>query len=611
MLYRAGQQIGHYRLTHIVGEGPHAQVFVAEHLPSQAPVAIKMLRARLAQEEIEKFSRSARRIANLSHPHIMRVRDYGVERNVPYLVMEVALNGSLRRRHPEGTRLSTQRILAYARQISEALHYAHSENYLHQFIKPENMLLDKQGNVLLSDFFLPLGIFTARSPENSLYMAPEQYQGVARQTSDQYALGLIIYEWFTGERPTYDPLSTRLFQYGSLLPPLRAKVPSVSTEIEQVVMTALAREPHQRFKSMQAFASALEEAFRARPSSGPLRSFPQRVAVAPASQMTTPLSPLSTPNGVAVDVPEAPAEVKAAGRVIWTARANHGAVRSLSWSYDGRRLVSGGNDMQARVWDASTGKVLLSYGGHRTGVHTVAWSPRGLLIASAGYDPQVHVWSATRGAIMHTFQAHTQPVKALAWSSDGQRLASVDGPDGMVRVWDAMSGMQHATFKPQDKDVAALTWSPDGTCVAVASEDGGVQIWHVNTPRHHGRIFSDPSFASVQALAWAPGNSYMASGGEEQVIHYWNTNTGRDKLLFSGHTQKILSLSWSQDGKLLASSSADGSVRIWDVRTGACVFAYSSKHPPVHAVAWSPGGSLLACGDADGSIQVWQIQFPA
>lgn len=607
MMYRAGQQIGNYRLTHFLGEGPHAQVFIGEHVPSQAPVAIKMLRVRLPPEENEKFMRSARRIASLSHPHIARVLDCGIEWNVPYLVMDLALNGNLRRRHPAGTRLSLQRIVSYTRQIAEALQYAHSENYMHQQLKPENMLLNKRGEVLLSDFSMPLASMNAHTQETALYVAPEQLQGVARPASDQYVLGLIIYEWFTGERPVYNPLSDRILQYGSLLPPLRSKVPSVPVDIEEVVMTTLAREPHQRYKDIQSFARAFEQAVQARPASGATNPVPQRVATASLGK-TGRLTPF--PATVQEQSPQPAPTPKVAGKLVWAARGHQGAIRSISWSFDGRRLVSAGNDMKARVWDVSTGKVLVTYHGHTTGIHTVAWSPRGLLIASAGFDHQIHVWSATRGAQMNMYQGHKQPVRSLAWSVDGQHVASVDGPDGMVRVWDAMTSAQQANFKPQTHEPTALTWSPDGTCVAVASEDGSVQIWHVNTTQQsNGRVFSEPSLSSVQSLAWSPGKTYMASGGIEKVIHIWNTNTGRDKLACTGHGQTILSLDWSPDGNTLASASADGTVRLWEARTGSCIYSYSTKHPPIYTVSWSPNGKYLVSADADGTIQIWQIQL--
>ncbi|GHO42705.1 serine/threonine-protein kinase [Ktedonospora formicarum] len=608
MMYRVGQQLGNYRVTNFLGEGPHAQVFIGEHISTKAPVAIKVLRVRLPQDEYEKFARSARRIASLSHPHIARVVDFGIEWDLPYIVMELALNGNLRRRHPAGSRLSLQRIASYTRQIVDALQYAHGENYMHQQLKPENMLLNKRGEVLLSDFNMPLSMMNTYTQDTALYVSPEQLQGVARPASDQYLLGLVLYEWFTGERPIYNPLGDRILQYGSLLPPLRSKVSSIPVEIEEVVMTTLAREPHRRFKDMRAFSYAFDQAFQLRSASGPLGATPRRTNITALGQ-TGRLTPL--PATFDEQSQSAPPTPQITGRPIWTARAHQGAIRSISWSFDGRRLVSAGNDTKARVWDVSTGKFLVTYHGHNTGVHTVGWSPKGLLIASAGYDREVHIWSATRGAQMRTYQGHTQPIRSLAWSVDGQHVASVDGPDGTVRIWEAMTGAEQALFTPQASEPTALTWSPDGTCVAVASVDGSVQIWQINNAakQSKGRVFSEPSYSSVQAIAWSPSKTFMASGGEEKIIHVWNTNTGRDKLAFTGHTQTIHSLSWSPDSNILASASADGTIRLWDTHTGVCGFSYSTKHPPMHTVSWSPNGRYLASTDADGVLQIWEIQF--
>src|SRR5207244_9753004 len=101
-----GQQLGHYRLTRLLGHGGFADVYLGEHIHLNTLAAIKVLDTRLASDEIAQFRNEARTIARLEHPHIVRVLDFGVEDGVPFLVMSYAPNGTLRQRHPRGARLS-------------------------------------------------------------------------------------------------------------------------------------------------------------------------------------------------------------------------------------------------------------------------------------------------------------------------------------------------------------------------------------------------------------------------------------------------------------------------------------------------------------------------
>src|SRR5215470_9230510 len=151
-----GQQLGNYRLIRLLGQGGFAEVYLGEQVHLETPAAIKVLSARLTTEEMEQFRQEARTIALLKHPHIVRLLDFGVEGDVPYLVMEYAAGGTLRQRYPKGTRLSPETIVPYVQQVASALQYAHTQKLIHRDVKPENMLLGANGEVLLSDFGISL-----------------------------------------------------------------------------------------------------------------------------------------------------------------------------------------------------------------------------------------------------------------------------------------------------------------------------------------------------------------------------------------------------------------------------------------------------------------------
>jgi len=145
----------------------------------------------------------------LRHPHIVPLLDFGLsEHDLPFLVMEYVVGGTLRDRYPKGSRVPLNTVVALTAQLAAALQYAHDRHLMHRDVKPENMLCRTDDTVLLSDF----GIASVAHASSSAsayqsfggtlpYMAPEQHAGKPRPASDQYALAVVVYEWLAGTRP--------------------------------------------------------------------------------------------------------------------------------------------------------------------------------------------------------------------------------------------------------------------------------------------------------------------------------------------------------------------------------------------------------------------------
>ena len=156
MADRINQQLGNYRINRLIGRGGFAEVYLGEHIYLKTQVAIKILQIKVSNEDDMKgFLQEAQTIARLIHPNIVRVTDFGVDGETPYLVMDYASNGTLRQRHPKGTILPLSTIVPYIKQTTAALQYAHDEKLIHRDIKPENMLLGRKDEILLSDLVLP------------------------------------------------------------------------------------------------------------------------------------------------------------------------------------------------------------------------------------------------------------------------------------------------------------------------------------------------------------------------------------------------------------------------------------------------------------------------
>ncbi len=265
-----GEQLGNYHLLRLLGRGGFAEVYLGEHLYLQNRAAVKVLHTRLSGEEAARFVTEARTLARLSHPHIVRVLDFALHEGIPFLVMEYAPGGSLRTRHPAGTRLPLDTIVSYVSQVASALQYAHDQRLMHRDVKPENMLLDAHEQVLLADFGLALLTSTHPASTQAMdpalagtapYLAPEQVQGTPRAASDQYALGVVVYEWLSGQRPFRGtPIEVALQHVSAPPPSFHERVPDLSPAVEEIVMRALSKEPELRFPSVQDFATALQHA---------------------------------------------------------------------------------------------------------------------------------------------------------------------------------------------------------------------------------------------------------------------------------------------------------------------------------------------------------------
>src|SRR5205823_4446293 len=197
-------------------------------------------------------------IARLRHPHIVQVLDFGVQETTPFLVMDYAAGGTLRQRYPKGTPLPLDTVLIYVTQVAEALQYAHQEKLIHRDVKPENLLLGRHNEVLLSDFGIAIIAQSSQQQAQGTagtvaYMAPEQLQGKPQPASDQYALGVIVYEWLCGDLPFHGSFTELCTQHMyAPPPPLREKNLQVPPEVEQVVLRSLSKSRQQRFESVEA-----------------------------------------------------------------------------------------------------------------------------------------------------------------------------------------------------------------------------------------------------------------------------------------------------------------------------------------------------------------------
>ncbi len=266
---RVGQQFGNYRLTRFLGKGGFAEVYLGKHLYLDRYVAIKVLHEQiLAKKGIAQLQQEADILVNLIHPHIVKVLDFSIENTIPFLVMDYIANSTIARYHQEEIKLPLTTIVRYVNQIASALQYAHNQQVLHLGVSPNAIFVDNNNDVLLGSFGFSMkieGIHKGLMTSGNIpYIAPEQWNMEPCPASDQYALAIAVYEWLCGHRPFSDNSRQAIKkQHLHTLPPsLREKVSTISTDVEQVVLKALSKDPVYRFTNIVKFANAFEQACR-------------------------------------------------------------------------------------------------------------------------------------------------------------------------------------------------------------------------------------------------------------------------------------------------------------------------------------------------------------
>lgn len=265
----AGQNLGGYYLVEEVGRGAMGVVYRAKQLALGREVAIKVLPQALARDSsyVARFTREAQIIAGLNHPNIVQIYDAGQQQKLLYFAMEFIQGPTLASLlHIDGI-IAPYFAVEYAAQIADALDAAYRErNVIHRDIKPENLMLNRWGKVKVMDFGLARApglqvITVAKTLVGSIYYAsPEQIWGYTIDNrSDIYALGVVLYEMVCGRRPFLGrsmPEITQSIIQGPLLPP-RTHNPTVTLDLEHVILTALARERDYRYADASMMAQAL------------------------------------------------------------------------------------------------------------------------------------------------------------------------------------------------------------------------------------------------------------------------------------------------------------------------------------------------------------------
>ncbi len=310
-----GEMLGHYRILAPLGQGGMARVYRAHQENLDREVAVKVLPPWYATDRnfVERFNQEARLVARLSHANIVMVHDAGEQNGHIYIVMQLVDGGTLKQRldqiQAEGKTMDVVEANRIFKQLASALGFAHEQGIIHRDVKPVNVLMDRSGRPILSDFGIAKVLASTReqltrpgtgvgTPE---YMSPEQCRGEAVDArSDIYSLGVMLFEALTGRTPfqadSYPALAhSHIYE----LPPRPSSLnPAITPAVEQVILTALMKEAVRRYQRVIEMADALESAVTQQQRPGDaLRGMAAPFAQAGLSQGGALQAPVQVPAG--------------------------------------------------------------------------------------------------------------------------------------------------------------------------------------------------------------------------------------------------------------------------------------------------------------------------
>jgi Tol biopolymer transport system component len=610
----SGTKLGPYEILAPLGAGGMGEVYRARDAKLNRDVAIKILPEALATDStaLARFEREAQAVAALSHPNILGIYDFGVDRGAPYAVMELLEGRTIREAVREGP-VPPRKAVEYALQIAAGLAAAHARAITHRDLKPENVFLTRDGHVKILDFGLAkqhtaaaasasiaLTGTVATGPGTVLgtvgYMAPEQLRGQdVDHRADIFALGAVLYELLAGRRAFHGatPADTASAVLKEDPPELAATVAGpVPPALDRIVRRCLEKDPDERFQSVRDVAFALEAmsgsgagTAAAQLATVPGRSRPRKAAMA--------LVVMVVVAGVAAGAYVFGARaVRVASPGLTRLTFDRGTVRTARFTPDGKTIVYGA------AWNGEPLKIFQTRLGNSESIplplppsDVLAISSSGEMAISVGRRFVNHVSDGTlaRAPILGTSVREVlEHVSAADWSPDGTTLAVVRRVGGKDRlefpaghVLSETTGyISHPRVSPSGDAIAFLdhpVWNDNRGSVALVTM-GGMKT----------TLTGD--WGVEEGLAWSPRGDeiWFTAGDSERALLRAVTRSGRARDIWSAPSGLTI-MDIAQDGRALLTANTTRSQAYWlgpgDVR-----------ERDVSWMSWSMPRSLSADG---------------
>ncbi len=606
-------RFGRYEIISRLGQGGMGTVYLARDTELDRRVALKIPLFRLDDTEaMERFALEARAAATVEHPNVCPVYDVGRHEGKPYLTMayiEGQTLADLVRAGPVPPRRAVELVCSIADAVAEA----HRRGVVHRDLKPGNILVTRAGEPMVTDFGLAHRAAdgdhrltqAGTAIGTPLYMSPEQATGDTARigpASDVYSLGVVLYELLVG-RPPFDGSRTDLFaQVLTSSPPTPSTLrPEIDPRLDEIVATALAKRPENRFENMTAFADELVSWIQRaeRPPSrwlgwligiGATVLLLGSVALVGQGRSWFKAAPEPEPGPIVPSTPQPKFlfERSVDEELVAIGFDENGTVQA--------GLVADGNRLTIRRW--ADDEVPLARKPQTR--QWVVFAPDGRrCIVGGGSNQYTEVQRVDTGETLQKFDTGPH-AHCGAWSGDGKRVLIGMNlfPAGQrARAYEIKSGQAVGEYAGHESDIRCVALSDDGEA-AYSVDATRHTVWKVKGGERAIEA-GDNTIRSCTYLAGRPAVAFGYGTGEIVVTGSWQIFEFQN-----GHTDSVTALKVA--GKLLVSGSSDRSVRGWEAETGKTRWEIPNLPAPVKCVAISADGQRVAIGMAK-AWQVWSV----
>jgi WD40 repeat protein/tRNA A-37 threonylcarbamoyl transferase component Bud32 len=627
-----GEKLGRFEVRAELGAGAFGRVYRAYDPQLDREVALKVPHAAAldSPKRVERFLREAKAAANLRHPHIVPVFDAGTDNGRHYIASAFIAGQKLADAvEASDGGLDFQRAARLARELAEALAYAHEQGIVHRDVKPDNVMLDQADRMHLMDF----GLAARQDAESRLtsdgavmgtpsYMAPEQAKGDTANVgpaADQYACGVVLYELLTGKTPFAGPVPVVLHNqiHTDPDPPgkLRASLPK---DLETVCLKAMSKRPEDRYADCQALADDLRRYLEGEPVSARrlgavekairwVRRNPAAaglvaagVLVAGLLAVTAALAVLGMQAMEARDVAE-----KATGEAV---TANDQLAKEKSQVEAARDQLA---DEQKRTSEARDEAVKQKEKAdeQRKLAEKAEADAKKAQAAEAEARKQVE---REREKLAVYDYGSTLRVAQEEWrrSDFGATRVLLDRTDPKLRGWEwrylkRLNDSSQIDLLGHSAAVAFAAFTPDGRRVLTADQNGHVRTWDATTGKVHLDKFTGVVNSSVPVSL--DGHRFLSVNYEKgPTLQVWDATTGKEVAL-QGVKHTTIYAAFSTDGRRVAATMQDRTAKVWDADTGKELLLRQNFTSWTKSLAFSPDGSrlFLACENAG---QVWDTE---
>ncbi|BAZ50663.1 WD-40 repeat-containing protein [Nostoc sp. NIES-4103] len=291
------------------------------------------------------------------------------------------------------------------------------------------------------------------------------------------------------------------------------------------------------------------------------------------------------------------------------ALGHRAAIRSVTFSPDGKIFASGSQDYTVKLWNARPTTLISTLTGHTDRIWSVSFHPYGKILASGSEDGTVRLWDVMHSTLIKTINAHQSWVRTVSFSTDGKILASCSS-DGTIKLWKTADATLLKILKGHTHAVTHISLSPDNQTLASASFDRTVKLWNI----HNGTLINTlkDHKTHTRSVSFSPDGQTLASSDEEGIVKLWNVADGTLLQNLPTHRRAVWSAIFSPDGKTLATISSDSTVKLWNLED-----INDNKTEPqrlkghrgrIWTIGFSPDSKTLVSGSMDSAIKLWNLE---